>query len=430
MRKDILTKLIVLTLSLTLAVSLFAVCADATVKKILRVWDTFTEEDTSLIVEKIIESFEKKHPDCKVERRMTAAEDVRKTIKLALTSGVPLDVFYYETGPAFGEVLVKAGLVEFLDDAYRKRGWNKRVTQGARDIATVKGKTYAIPYEAEFIVNWYNVDLFNRLGLNVPTTWEEYTAICQKMADNNIVSWPWGDRKGIWYTWTQAPFFEAVAGGSMVLKALEGEVPWNSPEFVKAVEIEKEFYEKGYFNRTFSAIDYSEVQIMFYTEKAGMFPTGTWMKAYFYERKKDGTFDFDYDFFVTPPYKPGIDAGAPGGLGSCWFVSAASQHKKEALDFLGETISDEAVKLNFNVGFVPPLNLSDSFLAKIELDPVMSRIVKGVKKMHKAATNVHLPGSVNDYLFHNAPLALRGEITPKELQDRFQALYQEYLKAQ
>lgn len=429
MRKSILTKVIIVSLSLPLVVSLFALSADTAAKKVLKVWDTFSEEASTVIVEEMIKRFEEKHPDFIVERMTSSLEDMRKTIKMALGSGTGPDIFYYDVGPSFGEVLVRAGMVEFLTDAYRERGWDKRVSSGPRDNVTLDGKIYAIPNEVEMYTNWYNVGLFNRLGLNVPTTWEDYIANCQKMADNDIVSWPWGDRKGIWYSWTQAPFFEAVAGGRMVIKAIRGEVPWNSPEFVEAVEVMKEFYQKGYFNQDFSALDFPEVQMMFYTEEAGMLTAGTWLNPILRADKGAGAFDFDLDFFFTPPYKPGIDATTPGLIGSAWFLSAASEHKKEALDFLEDTISDETAALSLKVGYLPALNLSESFIAGLGLDPITSKIVESAPKLHVGAFNCFLPGSVNEYLFQNAPRVFRGEISAKELQDKFQELYQEYLES-
>ncbi|MHC5861647.1 ABC transporter substrate-binding protein [Nostoc sp.] len=45
--------------------------------------------------------------------------------------------------------------------------------------ATYKGRTYAIPLDGDFHMIYYRTDLFNKVGLTPPGTWDEYLAIAK-----------------------------------------------------------------------------------------------------------------------------------------------------------------------------------------------------------------------------------------------------------
>ena len=105
-------------LTMLAAAGLFTVCATGALAQAttLRVLDTFTE--TSDGMDALVAAFEAANPDIDVQRDVQAVDDMRPTIQTALNSGTGPDVFYYDTGPGFGGVLAKAGLVRPLDDFY------------------------------------------------------------------------------------------------------------------------------------------------------------------------------------------------------------------------------------------------------------------------------------------------------------------------
>lgn len=45
------------------------------------------------------------------------------------------------------------------------------------------GRRWAVPYDGDAHLLWYNTELFEKYGQSVPTTWEEYVQVCQAITE-------------------------------------------------------------------------------------------------------------------------------------------------------------------------------------------------------------------------------------------------------
>ncbi len=54
--------------------------------------------------------------------------------------------------------------------------------KGANDVCTVDGTLYCLRNDLSQAVLWYNAPLLKKFGYTVPTTWEEYQALGEKVA--------------------------------------------------------------------------------------------------------------------------------------------------------------------------------------------------------------------------------------------------------
>lgn len=87
------------------------------------------------------------------------------------------DVVQYD-GPMIRALTEVDGLAK-LDDliagspAYDGADFSQKLQDYAKSD---DGQTYGLPLSTEPYLLWYRTDLFDKLGLKVPTTWEEYTA--------------------------------------------------------------------------------------------------------------------------------------------------------------------------------------------------------------------------------------------------------------
>ena len=69
-----------------------------------------------------------------------------------------------------------------LDQGVVPQSWLDGYTPGALDPVTVDGHVYGARDNLAPVVFWYNKALFDEFGYNVPTTWEEYQALGDKLA--------------------------------------------------------------------------------------------------------------------------------------------------------------------------------------------------------------------------------------------------------
>ncbi|MFJ6795290.1 ABC transporter substrate-binding protein [Streptomyces sp. NPDC091268] len=71
----------------------------------------------------------------------------------------------------------------YLEDLTASSGElvKKSFPAGVRDLVTFGGKTWSVPFDATPQVYFYRKDLFEKYGVTVPRTWDEYRAAAEKI---------------------------------------------------------------------------------------------------------------------------------------------------------------------------------------------------------------------------------------------------------
>lgn len=110
----------------------------------------------------------------------------------------------------------------------------------------IDGTVWAIPDLASARALYYNADILEAAGVEVPTTWDELTAACEALKAYDDSLYPWGidmttdegQAAFAYYTWNN--------GGGFVDE--NGDWALNSPENVEAIEYAIGLVNSGYTN--------------------------------------------------------------------------------------------------------------------------------------------------------------------------------------
>lgn len=110
-----------------------------------------------------------------------------------------------------------------------------------RELATVDGKLYGVWYKAaNKSVVWYNVNIFEEVGVEIPTTWEEWMAAAEAIDFYGITPFSTGGAS----SWVLTDWFEniylRVAGPEMYDKLVAHEISWTDPSVIEAFEYLKQ----------------------------------------------------------------------------------------------------------------------------------------------------------------------------------------------
>lgn len=180
-------------------------------------------------------AFEKANPGLDVrEIKIAAQSDARGGIRTALLGGVTADILI-NTWPSFRTELVEAGIVRPVDEQWDKFNWSARLSDSWRALGQVDGKTYGIAYTyGDRSGIFYKPSHFEKAGISVPTTWEEFLQSFSKLKAagyNTPVAMPAK-------SWAHGEWFETLlmrtAGIETVGKLARHEIKWTDPA-VKAV---------------------------------------------------------------------------------------------------------------------------------------------------------------------------------------------------
>jgi raffinose/stachyose/melibiose transport system substrate-binding protein len=391
-------------------------------KVTLSVWDNFTDENTTAIMEGMIKDFESQNPNITIKRTTMKNDDLRNTIKPALTSGKGPDIFNYDSGPGYLGVLAKSGLALDLSPYADRYGWNQRFPGWVNERVTFDGKMYGIGNEIELIGVYYNKKIFQDLGVDVPTTYEQFIEIGKKAKEKGLVGLSFDD-KDQWPAFhLESVFYNAMAGKDKITQVLNKEAGFDQPEFAQGLDHFAD-YLKNYGSPSPLAVSYDDGNKEFFSGKAAMRITGTWMVGGMVENMQDNV-----GFFLVPSIDPNLPLMAPGGLGGAMVASAKSQHPDETAKFLDFLFSEQNAKRWYENSKIPPLNVD---MSTVEASALFKEVVAMANTPAGLSYNIDvlMPQKVNDLTMSLMQELIAGKKTGAEVVKEKQEAFEEEIAA-
>lgn len=235
---------------------------------------------------KINAEFEKENPGVKVEMTTAKGQDFFTVRNTRLTAK---DVDITEGSSSGGTQVLPSwvkgqeqndwvkGLeagnwVDLTDQPYLKN-----FNDGIMKQFAFKGKQYAVPTGTSYITGvFYNKDMFAKYGLDVPTTWDEFTHVMSVLKSNKVNpfimggkdSWPAGAPV---YGLVQSLWQDPV---QLDQDLWEGKASLTDPKVVELLDKVKTIYANTAPN--WEGIDYSSIPSRFVQGEAAMLPDGAW----------------------------------------------------------------------------------------------------------------------------------------------------------
>jgi multiple sugar transport system substrate-binding protein len=189
--------------------------------------------ETELVDNQIAE-FEKTHPNIKIEKEVYT-DDYMQQLQANIAAKTEPDVFYLDVyqAPAFIEKGVILPLDSYLDKDDAKDFEENLLNGFMKD-----GKIYGLPKDYNTLALFYNKDMFEEAGVDVPTTWEELEEAAKKLTKDGV--------KGIVLSNDAARFIPFIyqAGGKVVDE--NNKPAFATAEGAKGLGFYYSFFEKGY----------------------------------------------------------------------------------------------------------------------------------------------------------------------------------------
>lgn len=226
----------------------------------------------------IIEKFEAENPDIHVVQNQVADADT--IIRTLLVKDKAPDVITLNGNGNFGR-LAQAGVFYDFSDEPVLDTINPAVQDILADLGNKDGEVNSLGYvnNANGII--YNADIFAEQGIEVPETWDELIAACEKLKDAGI--------QPIYATladsWTSVPSFNglgayAVQDGFFDEMRAEGENvgPDSKASFEQdfAEPLDRELQLYGYAQEGYRGATYDEGNAAFARGEAAMLLQGIW----------------------------------------------------------------------------------------------------------------------------------------------------------
>ncbi len=195
----------------------------------------------------------------KYELVMEYRNTVDTDIPVALSAGTGPDVIY-TSGPSFCNVYVTEGKLLDLNPYSEQYGWQDRLLSVYYDACTIDGHLYSVPNSVSVGGIFYNKELFEEKGWEVPKTVDEMTAIMDEAMADGLYGSAAGNRG-----WRPSnDNFSSVMINHFVsptnlYDCLSGTQPFTNADMEAGVQLMQDWYQKGYIaGGDYTALDSNE----------------------------------------------------------------------------------------------------------------------------------------------------------------------------
>lgn len=334
-------------------------------------------------------------------------------IRLQLENGSGPDLLYSRSY-ATGRELYDSGFVADLSDV---EGLMQNFTDQSRDPWVASdGKPFAVPFGAVSHAMYYNKDIFAQNNLTVPTTWDEFLAVCEALKTAGITPLANGvaDEWDILECFFLGMLPNYVGGAEERIKYQNGEKKLNDEAFVAAYS---DFAMVApYLDENFAAITYNDSQVMFGSGRAAMFMDGSWTCGTY------GDTGFEWGVFAIPA-RNAEDTAVCFHLDVALAANAASPNLEEAKKFLDWVASENGANA---AGKYMPAGIFPMIELPVTIDDAHAAEIYALNAGKATDTRFIWPAMTELYVPMNMELIklLKGETTPQEAADAIQALYE------
>jgi raffinose/stachyose/melibiose transport system substrate-binding protein len=378
-------------------------CSFALAQVTLTFWSWRVEDVAAY--EQLIAQFEAENPGIEVEYQAFESQTYATLQTTALAAGEGPDIIHVRAYGAF-EAIAGPGYLLPLDDKVPALADFPPLALDGNRLRR-DGLVYAVPFASQTIAIYYNVDIFEELGLELPETWDEFIATAQQIQAAGYI--PIGN--GTATAWMDEILMGAFApnfyGPEFFGEIMAGETTFEDERFVGALEKLLEL--RPYLAPQHQGVDNATAQNLFVNELAAMYVGGSFEIANFRRLNPDLNFSV-----LAPP----VPVAGQTPLVSWWLdggyaVNAASAHPDEAVRFanylasreFGQMFSD----LLANISPIPGVDSSDPLLARfIELNQNSTPYIMLVGFRYQEPT-----GSV--LVQERLPGMFAGTITPEQV---------------
>lgn len=246
-------------------------------------WDLSTHKAA---MEPISAKFNEENPNFEVTVSYFGTDAIKDACKVAASSGT-LPNTWMNFGGSFARFYVENECAYDLTQYAQEKDWNDKFTSSALELCTFDGKLTGYPTAFNVIGVYYRKDLFDKYGLQVPTTFEEFENVCATLKSNGVTPITTAGING-WHVMRFVELFvENYAGAQMHDQLNAFQTSWNCDAVVQALTKYQEFSDKGYFIEGFTAINPDDVNIPLFLGEAAMITEGQWLDGVLIQNGQD-----------------------------------------------------------------------------------------------------------------------------------------------
>jgi raffinose/stachyose/melibiose transport system substrate-binding protein len=365
----------------------------------------------------VLDKYMDEHPGQSYEMSSAPWEEFYPIVTAAAAGEAEIDLIFPDSS-LIGD-LVAADLVMDITDSIGDTSAFKMDHPGY--VYDIDGRLYGLAMNGLDTMAWfYNQDIFDKYGLELPDTYEDLLAIDKVLEKDGIETCLVIGTPAFIWAWQWQQFLIQTSADSYQLNfdIVDGKRKFTDPEVVEAFAWLRKFVEDGIYPEDAIGIDENTAYSMFITGKAAMFFQGTWSVPIFSEiaggKDKLPNIGVTYQPYINEHRRLGACGGFP--LGITIYKGIKEEKIEPALDILRYMTSKEVTKRLAELDGAPSSSRKD---VSVDVDPIAAAFAP--------FADVSIPWSewfwnqeVKETMWEGMRAVAGGLITPEEAAARAQ----------
>ena len=309
---------------------------------------------------KIVDGFnESNEYGVKVEiQNITNADYKTKLTTMMASDSEPDIIFTWPLG--YLENFVNGDKVvsiqKYLDE---DEDWKNSFNGGILDPLTYDGEVYAIPTQQSTAIMYYNKAIFDKYGLEVPTTYDEYVQICDTLKENGVT--PVALASTADDAWLVSQYIQQLSDGikgeDLFNSLKDGTGKWNDEGMVEAGKLFQEEVNKGYFEDGFTGVSREEAQLQFANGQTAMYFNGCWEISNL-DKKENAAEAENISCFLMPAVNEEYAGVEVGSVDTSYAITKNCKNVDAAVALLKYMTNEESTSsLLYDYGRFPSTNI-------------------------------------------------------------------------
>ena len=313
-------------------------------------WDDLeaTEDLITIGYREVIERFNETYEgQYHVNVVTTNLEEYDTKLNALVASGDTPDVFICNPGPNLTQY-VDAGVAADLTDILQNQEaeWYGTFTEGIFERLTYDGKIMAVPTNFAAACVFYNTDIFQAVGIEPPTTYDELLASCQKIQDAGYTPISCSAGTAWCLSMIAGYLCDREGGPDNLVGVNEGTLDWTSETFISAGNKLQEL--SKYFQPTAAGDSNDQATANFYNGEAAMLVQGSWAIAQINGNSDD--FEEHCGVFQFPGIEGGADPNRMIVKTDNLVMSSTTEHQDACIALMKMFTDETAAKYTAEVG--------------------------------------------------------------------------------
>ncbi|GAA1876731.1 ABC transporter substrate-binding protein [Asanoa iriomotensis] len=296
----------------------------------LTLQSSLSDPDPKAALTKVVEGYSK----TPVTLNTIAIETFRAQLPTYLNSGNPPDVLTWYAGSVARDYAGKGFLLD-VSDLWTGNGACAGFSDALKELSTADGKQIFVPTNYYWWGVFYRKSAFQEWGVQVPTTWDEFIAVCKTIKSKGVAPISMGTGST---PWVASGWFDylnlRINGAEFHRDLLAGKHAFDGPEVKTVMDHYRQLVE--YIDPKGRSYSWQDAVTPLTAKKAGMYLIGAFITSGVPSDAVD-----DLDFFRVPIIDPSVPVAEEAPTDG-YFASAKSKNPEGAKELLSYLASAPA----------------------------------------------------------------------------------------